>query len=207
MKASVQWLALDRLFSLSLFTVVCYFSLILVRCLIIIDCCLPRVCFFLYLLVKGMKNVSVQELVQKIEIFKRLRKEESATSIALVYGVGRSTVYDIKKDDDKIEKHASKMQSSNGNLSVGKTMKSSIFAQLDTVIKQWFFQARSKCVHLSGPFMQKKAIGFCLAFHAKLYSFSMNNKPCYPVVRHFWGKIEFWLCNCTGIQRKVFCHG
>jgi hypothetical protein len=40
----------------------------------------------------------VLDLNQKIEIIKRLKKGETATSIALIYGVGRTTVNDIKRD-------------------------------------------------------------------------------------------------------------
>jgi hypothetical protein len=40
----------------------------------------------------------VLDLNQKIEIIKRLKKGETVTSIALIYGVGRTTVNDIKRD-------------------------------------------------------------------------------------------------------------
>jgi hypothetical protein len=39
----------------------------------------------------------VFDLNQKIEIIKRLKKGETATSIALIYGVGRTTVNDTKR--------------------------------------------------------------------------------------------------------------
>lgn len=41
------------------------------------------------------------DLNQKIEIIKRLKKGETPTSIALIYGVGRTTVNDIKRDAEK----------------------------------------------------------------------------------------------------------
>jgi hypothetical protein len=44
----------------------------------------------------------VLDLNQKIEIIKRLKKGETATSIVLIYGVGRTTVNDIKCDAEKI---------------------------------------------------------------------------------------------------------
>ncbi|XP_049813576.1 jerky protein homolog-like [Schistocerca nitens] len=44
-------------------------------------------------------------LNQKLEIIKRLRKGETAASVALIYGIVRTTVNDIKRDADKIEQH------------------------------------------------------------------------------------------------------
>jgi nicotinic acid phosphoribosyltransferase len=63
-------------------------------------------------------------LNQKIEIIKRLKKGETATSIAIIYGVGRTTVNDIKRDAVKIEQHVSKMQNIDGDPKTRKTMKS-----------------------------------------------------------------------------------
>lgn len=46
---------------------------------------------------------------QKLEIIKRLKKGETATNIAQIYGVERTTVNDIKRDAEKIEQHVSQM--------------------------------------------------------------------------------------------------
>ncbi|KAL4149797.1 hypothetical protein QTP88_003661 [Uroleucon formosanum] len=53
---------------------------------------------------------------QKLEIIKRLKKGETATNIAQIYGVGRTTVNDIKRDAEKIEQHVSQMQSNDGDV-------------------------------------------------------------------------------------------
>ncbi|KAL4152719.1 hypothetical protein QTP88_000552 [Uroleucon formosanum] len=53
---------------------------------------------------------------QKLEIIKRLKKGETPTNIAQIYGVGRTTVNDIKRDAEKIEQHVSQMQSNDGDV-------------------------------------------------------------------------------------------
>ncbi|KAL4148664.1 hypothetical protein QTP88_002837 [Uroleucon formosanum] len=68
---------------------------------------------------------------QKLEIIKRLKKDETATNIAQIYGVGRTTVNDIKRDAEKIEQHVSQMQSNDGDVRSRKTMKSAKYEQLD----------------------------------------------------------------------------
>lgn len=118
----------------------------------------------------GKRKRVVLDLSKKMEIIKRLKKGESATKIAPIYGIARTTVNDIKKDADKIEKHVSKMQSSDGNTSVRKTMKCSSLEQLDTAVYQWFIQARSEGVPLSGPIIQGKA----MELHKK-----MNGDPAF----------------------------
>jgi DNA invertase Pin-like site-specific DNA recombinase len=71
----------------------------------------------------------VLDLNQKIEIIKRLKKGETATCIALIYGVGRTTVNDIKHDAEKIEQHISKMQNIDGDPKTCKTMKSAKYGR------------------------------------------------------------------------------
>jgi DNA invertase Pin-like site-specific DNA recombinase len=75
----------------------------------------------------------VLNINQKIEIIKRLKKGETATSTALIYGVGRTTVNDIKRFAEKIER-VSKMQNIDGDPKTRKTMKSAKYGQLDTVM-------------------------------------------------------------------------
>ncbi|XP_050059775.1 jerky protein homolog-like [Aphis gossypii] len=60
---------------------------------------------------------------QKFEIIKRLKIGETATNIAQIYGVGRTTVNDIKRDAEKIEQHVSQMQINDGDVKSRKTMK------------------------------------------------------------------------------------
>ncbi|XP_049958140.1 uncharacterized protein LOC126474706 [Schistocerca serialis cubense] len=87
-------------------------------------------------------------LNQKLEIIKRLRKGETATSVALIYGIGRTTVNDIKRDADKIEQHVSTMQSMDGDVRTRKTMKPAKYDELDTAMYRWFIQARSQGIPL-----------------------------------------------------------
>jgi len=88
-----------------------------------------------------------------------LKKDETATNIARIYGVGRTTVNDIKRDAEKIEQHVSQMQSNDaGDVRSRKTTKSAKYEQLDNVMTyQWFVQARSQGIPLSGPIITTKA--------------------------------------------------
>jgi len=51
-----------------------------------------------------MRKCVVFGFNEKLEIIKRLRKGETATSIARTYGVGRTTVNGIKRDTEKLKK-------------------------------------------------------------------------------------------------------
>lgn len=99
-------------------------------------------------------------LDKKLEVIKRLRKGETATSLAQIYGVGRTTVNDIKRDAEKIEQHVSKMQSTDGDVKTRKTMKPARYEELDNAVYQWFIQARSQGIPISGPIIMTKAIEF-----------------------------------------------
>jgi len=87
-----------------------------------------------------------------------LKKGETATNIAHIYGVGRTTVNDIKRDAEKIEQHVSLMKSNDSDVKSRKTMKPAKYEQLDNVMYQWFIQAQSQGIPLSGPIIMAKAI-------------------------------------------------
>uniref|UniRef100_A0A2S2R2Q4 Jerky-like n=1 Tax=Sipha flava TaxID=143950 RepID=A0A2S2R2Q4_9HEMI len=94
---------------------------------------------------------------QKLEIIKRLKNGENATNIAQIYGVGRTTVNDIKRHAEKIKQHVLLLQSNDGDVKSRKTMKPAKYEQLDNVLYQWFIQARSQGIPLSGPIIMAKA--------------------------------------------------
>ena len=75
-----------------------------------------------------------------------------------IYSIGRTTVNDMKRDAAKTEKHTSKMESPGSNIKVRKTMKLANLDQLDTVVHQWFIQARSQDIQISGLIIMAKAI-------------------------------------------------
>ncbi|XP_060876990.1 jerky protein homolog-like [Metopolophium dirhodum] len=108
-------------------------------------------------MVEKRKRV-VLEFNQKLEIIKRLKKGETATNIAQIYGVGRTTMNDIKRDAEKIEQHVPLMQSNDGDVRSHKTKKPEKYEQLDNVMHQWFIQARSKGIPFSDPILMAKAI-------------------------------------------------
>ena len=57
--------------------------------------------------------------------------EQLQGSVAQIYGVGRTTVIDIKQDAEIIEQSVSKTQTMDGNVSYRKTMKPAKYEQLD----------------------------------------------------------------------------
>jgi len=112
----------------------------------------------------------VIEFYQKLEIIKCLKKGETATNIAQIYGVGSTTVNDIQRDTKKIEQYVSLMQSNDGDVKSRKTMKPAKYEQLGNFMYQWFIQARSQGIQLSGPIIMAKAIIVIITMNKKLNS-------------------------------------
>lgn len=74
-------------------------------------------------------------LAQKFEIVQKLDNEQSPVQLVTEYGVGRSTITDIKKKKNQIAEYVNSHQ------------------QQTT----WFLQQRTKNVNISGEILQKKA--------------------------------------------------
>lgn len=49
------------------------------------------------------RKCAVFEFDRKLKIIKRVRKSKTATSIAQIFGVGRTTVYDFERNAEKSE--------------------------------------------------------------------------------------------------------
>lgn len=99
------------------------------------------------------QSISIQE---KVEILEKLDNGVSVSKLCDTYGIGSSTVYDIKKHKDKILKFYadsdSKMQ-----MSIRKTMKDGKSTEHDRVMMEWFRQCRSDGVHLTGSMIMDQA--------------------------------------------------
>jgi len=95
----------------------------------------------------------------KLEICKRLKKGATLKALSAEYGLGKSTVSDIKRSEEKLKSFASRMDSTEGSLK-RKTMKSASDCVLDDAVYLWFAQKRSQGIPISGPVLMAKALDF-----------------------------------------------
>ncbi|XP_067120113.1 jerky protein homolog-like [Centruroides vittatus] len=99
----------------------------------------------------------VLSVSDKLKIIDQLKSGASRLSLAGEYGVGKTTITDIKKNSDAIKKFASVFDSEDGSLH-RKTMKMAENTDLDTAVYTWFMQVRSQGQPISGPLICEKAL-------------------------------------------------
>lgn len=75
---------------------------------------------------------------------------ESQASLALLYGIGTSTVSDIECNPAKLEQFASKLDSEEGTLN-RKTFHAANTAEVENATYIWFTQRRGLGEPISGP--------------------------------------------------------
>mgnify|MGYP000350759845 CR=1 FL=1 len=86
-------------------------------------------------------------LKEKLEVLKRLDNGESATKLAIEFGVGKVTISDWKKKREKIEHF--------GNTTSEKTLEQrhnttvSVYDKIDEATFLWFTQERQKAFRLA----------------------------------------------------------
>ncbi|XP_064412796.1 jerky protein homolog-like [Latimeria chalumnae] len=102
---------------------------------------------------------TVLPLEKKVVIVNRLENGESVTKLAKEYGLGQSTVSDLKRNSGKILKYASKMETGAGLLA-RKIMRQPVEVKLDEALYNWFLQKRAKGEPVSGPILSEKALQF-----------------------------------------------
>lgn len=90
-------------------------------------------------------------------IIKRIKNGETATKLATEFNVGKSTITDIKKHEQKILNFTDKFESEDGPAN-RKTLKHAENVKLEEAIFTWFLQQRSKGEPISGPIVCEKAI-------------------------------------------------
>lgn len=95
-------------------------------------------------------------LQEKLEVLKRLDKGETATKLAVEFGVGKATISDWKKNRSKIEQFCT--ATSEKTLEQRCNSTNSIYEKLDEATFLWFTQERQKGVPISGPLIQEKAL-------------------------------------------------
>ena len=112
---------------------------------------------------QGVKRKRVVwDIPTKLKILERLGNGERAVDLAREYGVGRSTISDMKSTESKLREFLSH---SNNDSRSRCTMKLSADENLDRLLYTWFLEERSKGTYLSGPIIREKAKWFHLQLH------------------------------------------
>lgn len=76
-------------------------------CLLFIHCVLRRYTYLVMSSQAQKRKHKTLTIKEKCDILDRLNRNESFSSLASEYGVGRSTIYDIKKNHEKIKQFVS----------------------------------------------------------------------------------------------------
>lgn len=105
------------------------------------------------------KTHTFLNVVTKLKILERLLKGKSGVSLAKIYGVGTSTISDIKTKRAQLEQFALKLNSEEGTLK-RKTARSTNNTALEDAMYMWFTQRRSLGEPISGPLICEKALQF-----------------------------------------------
>lgn len=106
---------------------------------------------------------SVLTLQQKLEVIERIKKGEKVSKLAVEYGVGKATVSDIKRQEDKITAFMLKMNLD--STQKRKTMRKPQDERVEKALYMWLTRERKKGNQVSGPLLMEKA----KAFHKQLY--------------------------------------
>ncbi|GBM10440.1 hypothetical protein AVEN_263353-1 [Araneus ventricosus] len=97
---------------------------------------LPKCRTFIYALEPTKRKRVLLIVEQKFQIVSRIEAGESLTKLSKEFGVGISTVGDIRRDSEKIKKFYA---ASNGkSAKLRKTMKCTNDEELDNVLYKWF---------------------------------------------------------------------
>lgn len=97
------------------------------------------------------KTLTIKE---KCDILDRLNSNESFSSLASEYGVGRSTIYDIKKNHEKVKQFVS---TTDGGPGKRQTLKKAEHPEVEEALYMWFLQERNRHAPISGSMLAMKA--------------------------------------------------
>ena len=140
---------------------------------------------------KEIRKRKVLSIEQKLEICELVKKGTSYDEIMKTYGIGKSTISDIKKKEQEFKEFVSKKAQlgiKNAD-KVTKVMKTGSNNELDQTLYLWFRQCREKNIPVTGPILLEKAS----AFYNLLYP---------DATKSFSGSTGFqWrFCNRFGIR-------
>ena len=94
---------------------------------------------------------NVLTLPKKIELIKRMEKGESRKKLIAEYGVGSSTLYNLKKQKDKLLSFVASTEGPTGKIQKRKTLKGPQMVDLDQALYFWFQARRLEGKAESGP--------------------------------------------------------
>ncbi|XP_070571291.1 tigger transposable element-derived protein 2-like [Ptychodera flava] len=114
----------------------------------------------------------VLDLDTKLSIIDRLESGESATKLSREFGVGKSTITDIKKSKAKLRDFASKMDTDVGLKR--KIMKTANDETLEKSVFTWFTQERSRGTPIAGQIITEKAKWFDEQLHGEQSQFKAS---------------------------------
>ena len=104
---------------------------------------------------------------KKLEVLAQIGKK-SYTSLCEMYGVGRSTIGDLKKQEPALRAYKRRMKDLGVKLLSAKIMKLGKDEHLETALYIWFKQKREEGVPITGSIIRAKA----LDLHRQLHSHS-----------------------------------
>lgn len=104
----------------------------------------------------GKRKRVVLTIKDKLDIIKKLEEGNSFKKLSVLYGIGESTVRDIKKNKERIINYANNSDPTSG-VSKRKSMKSSTYEELDRVMIEWFNQQKTDGIPVSGTICAKQA--------------------------------------------------
>lgn len=110
----------------------------------------------------GKRKRVVLTIKDKLDIIKKLEDGGSSKQLAVVYGIGETTVRDIRKNKEKLITYASSSDSTS-LLAKRKSMKPSMYEELDRAMLEWFNQQRARGCPVSGPLCARRAEFFFYA--------------------------------------------
>ena len=122
---------------------------------------------------EGKKKHVTLSIREKLTVLKKIAGGASLASIAKEYGIGKSSVSDIKKNEEKLKKFASGMENFSVDSKSRKIMCLANDDELDQALFSWFVQERSQNIPVSGPLLTGKA----LQLHALLHVNDMESAP------------------------------
>ena len=93
---------------------------------------------------------------KKLEIISKLDQGVSLTTLAKEYNVGKSTVFDLKKGQDKIKLFAKEAKDS-GCVKERFIVRKAVDENFDKAMHLWFSQERAKGTPITGVIVQEKA--------------------------------------------------
>lgn len=95
-------------------------------------------------------------IAQKVKLLEKLDKGVSVKRLTEEYGVGMTTIYDLKKQKDKLLKFYAESDEPK-LMKTRKTLHKAKNEDLDRVLKEWIRQRRSEHMPLNGMLIMKQA--------------------------------------------------